>query len=134
MVGRNGVGRFASLVAGLVVGLSAPSARAETDFVEYYYNAGADVHFYYSPNSVTRSIVDKALLLVKWTDSRPKGLESFIFLVLVDCNHRTSKILSVERVDATTRAPIATVDLRDKSTTDPANPGTMGGYLLARVC
>ncbi|MDB5429335.1 MAG: hypothetical protein JWP35_451 [Caulobacter sp.] len=126
-----------SLAAVLAVGLLAASwaapARAQSDFVEYYYNAGVDAHFYYSPSSITRAVVGNALL-VKWTDSRPKGSERLIFLVLVDCSGRTSKMLSVDRVDYASGAFIATVDLRDKSTDDPATPGTMGGYLLEKVC
>ena len=129
---RRGLG--VALTAGLLGASWASGAAAQSDFVEYYYNAGVDAHFYYSPSSVTRAVVDRNHLLVKWTDSRPKNSERLIFLVLVDCNKRTSKMLSVDRVDYASHAFIATVDLRDQSTEDAATPGTMGGYLLDKVC
>lgn len=113
---------------GLAVG---PGAFAQSDFQQFYYNAGVGANFYYSPSSVQQT---DGGVLVKWMDDHPKGAENLIFLAQIDCSAQTIRSLEVDRIDAATGDFIATVDLRANSQADSYSSGTMGGYLAAKVC
>lgn len=101
------------------------------DWTEYYYNAGVDAHFYYSPRSIYRI---GELRQVEWTDSKPKGAVKLVYIVHIDCTNRTIESRSVKRYDAVTSAYIDAVDLTGQAPVSPVTPGSMADRLLRAVC
>ncbi len=113
----------------------AVSAHAQSDFVEFYYNAGVNAHFYYSPGSVQNS---GALRMVAWTSSdlmqANHGTEHLVYHAQIDCSAQTILNQWVDRLDAQTGASLGTVDLSGKASLENYRAGTMAGYLASRVC
>ena len=102
-----------------------------TDWTEYYYNAGVDAHFYYSPRSVYR--IDN-LRQVEWTDSKDKGAEKVVFIVHIDCTKRTIQSRVAKRYRAADNVFIGAVDLTGQAPVEQVTPGTMAERLLGAVC
>ena len=99
---------------------------------EFYYHSGTNTRFYYDTSSVSRT---GSTVLVRWTDSNLQGgVERLVYLAQVECGARTIRSLQVDRFDAQSGAYIGTVDLRASDSPRSADPGTMAGYLLGRVC
>ena len=112
---------------------AARSRRAPTDFVEYYYNSGANTHFYYSPASV-RS--EDSTREVAWTDSTLQqanhGTERIVFHARIDCAAQTIQSLWTESFSLSGGESLGVTPLY--APPDPYRAGAMGGYLAARVC
>jgi len=99
---------------------------------EFYYHSGTGTRFYYDSSSVQRT---GSTVLVRWTDSNLKGgVERLVYLAQVECGARTIQSLQVDRYNAQSGAYIGTVDLRASDSPRRADPGSMAGYLLDRVC
>jgi len=125
---------FAGVIAALCLGIHAPALADEpyyTDWTEYYYNAGVDAHFYYSPRSVYH--VDN-LRQVEWTDSKDKGAEKITFVVHIDCAKRTIQSRMAKRYRASDNAYIGAVMLADKAPVEAVTPNSMADRLFRAVC
>ena len=119
----------------LALAIAPSAASAQSDFTEFYYNAGVNAHFYYSPRSVS---ANGALRDLAWTDSNMQhanhDTERLVFHAQLNCSAQTIQNLYVERFSSSSGQSIGTVDLRGQSPVDPYRAGTMGGYLAAKVC
>lgn len=125
---------FAGVVLGLCLGLQSPAMADEpyySDWTEYYYNAGVDAHFYYSPRSVY-SVGD--MRQVEWTDTKDKGAEKLTFVVHINCARHTIQSRIAKRYRASDNGFIAAVMLADKAPVETVTPGSMADRLLQRVC
>jgi hypothetical protein len=126
--------RLMALASLLALGFASPVVADEpyyTDWTEYYYNAGVDAHFYYSPRSIYR--IDQ-LRQVEWMDSKPKGAEKITFVVHIDCGKRTIQSRFAKRYRASDNAFIASVMLADKAPVEAVTPGSMAERLMRAVC
>ncbi len=128
--------KAACVAAAFVVMGSTAAAQSQpngyyTDWVEYYYNAGVNAHFYYSPRSIYR-IGD--LRQVEWTDSSPKGAYKIVFLVHIDCTKRTIQSRIAKRYDASSNAFIDATDLSQNAPVEGVTPGSMADRLVNAVC
>ncbi len=99
--------------------------------MEYYYNAGVNVHFYYSPRSIYR--IDN-LRQVEWTDSAPKGDTKLVFIVHINCTQRTIQSRVAKLYDAATNAYRSSTDLTHDAQVEAIAPGSMAEHLLNAVC
>jgi hypothetical protein len=125
---------FAGAVLALCLGLHAPALADEpyyTDWTEYYYNAGVDAHFYYSPRSVYR--IDN-FRQVEWTDSKDKGAEKITFIVHIDCTQHTIQSRMAKRYRSSDNAYIGPVMLADKAPVEAVTPNSMADRLFRAVC
>ena len=134
VLSRSGKLRIRVFLFGLVTGILMLASRPATaqQWTEFYYHSGTGTHFYYDSSSVQRT---GSTVLVRWTDSNLQGgVERLVYLAQIDCGARTIQSLQVERYNAQSGAYIGTVDLRANESPRSADPGSMAGYLLGRVC
>ncbi len=95
--------RIRAIGAALLTLGFAASAQAQSDFVEFYYNAGVNAHFYYSPSSVQSN---GSIRTVAWTSTdmmkANNGTEHLTYHAQIDCSAQTIESLWVDRLDAQT--------------------------------
>ena len=113
-----------------LMGLTLSIAGAQQDkWIEYYFFRDANVHCYYSPNSIERS---GSTVRVKSYDSLPIPGSIIVSLREIDCSSRTIRTLSVDYLDAKT-GTLQSTETKSETPTKILS-GSINDSLSGRVC
>jgi len=114
----------------VLMGPAVSSAYAQqNDWIEYYFLRDANVHCYYSPNSIEWS---GSTVRVKSYDSLPIPGSIAVYLREINCSSRTMRTLSIDYLDAKTGA----LERTESKSETPAEivSGSINDSLSRRVC
>jgi hypothetical protein len=113
-----------------LMGLAVSCADAQQNkWIEYYFFRDANVHCYYSPNSIERS---GSTVRVKSSDSLPFPGSKIVYLREIDCSSRTIRTLSVDYLDDKSGA-LQSTESKSEASTEILS-GSINDSLSRRVC
>lgn len=113
-----------------LMGLAVSIAYAQQhNWIEYYFLRDANVHCYYSPNSIERF---GSTVRVKSYDSLPIPGSIAVYLREIDCSSRTMRTLSVDYLDDKSGA-LQSTESKNETPTEIVS-GSINDSLSRRVC